>query len=213
MAKQEERVEAGKEIVVGVSGASGAGLAVGFLRLVARRPEFSRIHLVVSRSALAVASSEIGKIETEQAYLELLDLDSAAKARVTLHSGEDLAAPISSGSYPTAGMVVIPCSAGTLASIANGTSRGLLQRAADVTLKERRPLVLSFRESPYSRIHLQNMLRASEAGATIMPPAPAFYLEARSMDRLMEAYFWRVAGVFGVALPEEFVWKGPRSRP
>ena len=201
-----------KEIVVGVSGASGAGLAVGFLRLAARRPEFSRIHLVVSPSALAVARSEVGKVEDEAGYLDLLGLEKAARARVMLHSNRDVAAPISSGSYPTAGMVVIPCSAGTLASIASGTSRGLLQRAADVTLKERRPLVLAFRESPYSRIHLQNMLRATEAGATLMPPAPVFYIESPSLDRLMEAYFWRIARVFGAALPEEFVWRGPRKR-
>ncbi len=203
--------EPGKEIVVGVSGASGAGLALGFLRLAARRPEFSRIHLVVSASALSVARSEAGQVESEGDYVNLLGLQKAERARITLHSNEDLAAPIASGSYPAAGMVVIPCSAGTLASIANGTSRGLLQRAADVTLKERRPLVLAFRESPYSRIHLRNMLQASEAGATVMPPAPVFYIESPSLDRLMEAYFWRIARVFGVALPEEFVWRGPRK--
>ena len=204
--------DSGKEIVVGVSGASGAGLAVGFLRLAAARLEFSRIHLVVSQSALSVARSEVGKVEDEGDYLRLLALDAAARSRVTFHSNQDLAAPISSGSFPTAGMVVIPCSAGTLASIANGTSRGLLQRAADVTLKEGRPLVLAFRESPYSRIHLRNMLKAAEAGATVMPPAPVFYIESGSLDRLMEAYFWRIARVFGVPLPEEFVWRGPRSR-
>ncbi|MGH9440996.1 MAG: UbiX family flavin prenyltransferase [Thermoanaerobaculia bacterium] len=207
--------ESGKEIVVGVSGASGAGLAVGFLRVAARRPEFSRIHLVVSQSAISVARSELGnsqrRLDDEADYLNLLELGGSERARITLHSNLDLAAPISSGSFPTAGMVVIPCSAGTLASVANGTSRGLLQRAADVTLKERRPLVLAFRESPYSRIHIRNMLHASEAGATMMPPAPAFYIESQSLDRLMEAYFWRVAGVFGIALPEEFVWRGPRK--
>jgi 4-hydroxy-3-polyprenylbenzoate decarboxylase len=203
--------ESGRELVVGVSGASGAGLALGFLRLAAGRPEFSRIHLVVSSSALAVARSEAGSVENEADYVNLLGLDAAARSRVTLHSNHDLAAPISSGSYPTAGMVVIPCSAGTLASIANGTSRGLLQRAADVTLKERRPLVLAFRESPYSRVHLRNMLDAAEAGAIVMPPAPVFYVESRSLDRLMEAYFFRIARVFGVPMPEEFVWRGPRK--
>ncbi len=71
--------------------------------------------------------------------------------------------------------------------------------------------MLAFRESPYSRIHLRNMLQAAEAGATLMPPAPVFYIESPSLDRLMEAYFWRIARVFGVALPEEFVWRGPRK--
>lgn len=203
--------EPGKEIVVGVSGASGAALAVGFLRLAARRPEFSRIHLVVSASALSVARSEIGNVAGESDYVSLLGLADGERSRIVLHSNHDLAAPVSSGSYPTAGMVVIPCSAGTLASIANGTSRGLLQRAADVTLKEARPLVLAFRESPYSRVHLRNMLQAAEAGATVMPPAPVFYIESPSLDRLMEAYFWRIARVFGVPLPEEFVWRGSRK--
>ena len=207
--------ESVREIVVGVSGASGAGLAVGFLKLVASRDEFARIHVVVSESALTVARTEVGAVDSEAGYLDLLGLDATSRSRLVFHSNRDLAAPISSGSYPTAGMVVIPCSAGTLASIANGTSRGLLARAADVTLKERRPLVLAFRESPYSRIHLRNMLQASEAGATIMPPAPVFYIGTSSLhanlERLMEAYFRRIARVFGVPLPEEFVWRGSRS--
>src|SRR6185369_7739970 len=108
---------------------------------------------------------------------------------------------ISSGSYLTDGMIVVPCSAGTLASIANGISRGLLQRAADVTLKERRPLVLAFRESPYSLIHLENMSRATRAGAIVMPPSPPFSIASPSIERLMQAYSFRAARVFGIDLP------------
>ncbi|SRR5258706_13733775 len=207
------REKGGTEIVVGVSGASGAGLAIAFLRFAASRPEFSTIHLIVSSSALSVARTEAGTdVADAEGYLRLLGLSRVARARIVLHANDDLAAPISSGSYPTAGMVVIPCSAGTLASIAGGISRGLLQRAADVTLKERRPLVLAFRESPYSIIHIENMERAARAGATIMPPSPPFYIESPSVERLVEAYCRRVARVFGVPMPKEFVWTGPRRR-
>ena len=204
------RAKSGKEIVVGVSGASGAGLAIAFLRLAANRPEFSKIHLIVSETALSVARAEAGgDVSDAEDYLRLLNVSRAARSRIALHSNDDLSAPISSGSYSTHGMVVIPCSAGTLASIAAGISRGLLQRAADVTLKEKRPLVLAFRESPYSLIHLENMERAARAGATIMPPSPPFYIRTPSAERMVEAYCFRVARVFGVEMPKEFVWTGP----
>jgi 4-hydroxy-3-polyprenylbenzoate decarboxylase len=201
-----------KEIVVGISGASGTGLAIGFLRSILSVDAVGRVHLVVSPSALTVARQEIDEnIREERGFTAALDVPAAARSKIELHPDDDLAASISSGSYPTSGMVVIPCSAGTLASIANGVSRGLLQRAADLTLKERRPLVLSFRESPYSLVHLENMARVTRAGAIVMPPSPALYIEAPSIERLMQAYYFRVARVFGIALPEEFVWRGPRK--
>jgi 4-hydroxy-3-polyprenylbenzoate decarboxylase len=200
-----------KEIVVGVSGASGASLAIGFLQSVLPLDEIARVHLVVSSSALAVARQEIGaEIHDSRSFVTVLGLEPRIAGKIEIHGNDDVSASISSGSYPTAGMVVVPCSAGTLASIAHGISRGLLQRAADVTLKERRPLVLSFRESPYSLIHLENMAAATRAGAIVMPPSPAFYIDAPSIERLMQAYYFRVARVFGLELPGDFVWKGPR---
>lgn len=200
------------EIVVGVSGASGGGLALRFIRRLVRCREVSRLHLVISAPALCVVRDELGKkIGSPKDYVDLLEPGRAAAARIVLHAEEDVSASISSGSYPTAGMVVIPCSAGTLASIAHGISRGLLARAADVTLKERRPLVLCFRESPYSLIHIENMRAATLAGAVIMPPSPPFYIDSPSIDRLMDAYLGRVARVFGIQFSEEFVWKGKRS--
>jgi len=197
------------EIVVGISGASGAGLAVGFLRAILPVETVGRVHLVVSPSALAVARQEIGgEIADASALVSHLTLSPEAAAKIELHPDDDVAASISSGSYPTDGMIVVPCSAGTLASIANGISRGLLQRAADVTLKERRPLVLAFRESPYSLIHLENMTRATRAGAIVMPPSPPFYIASPSIERLMQAYYFRAARVFGIDLPGDFVWRG-----
>ncbi len=201
----------GKEIVVGVSGASGSALAIGLLQSILPLDAVSRIHLVVSPSALAVARQEVGpEIHDARSFVTVLGLEPRVAGKIEIHPDDDVSASISSGSYPTDGMVVIPCSAGTLASIAHGISRGLLQRAADVTLKERRPLVLSFRESPYSLVHLDNMTAVTRAGGIVMPPSPAFYIEAPSIERLMEAYFFRVARVFGLDLPGEFVWRGPR---
>jgi 4-hydroxy-3-polyprenylbenzoate decarboxylase len=201
----------GKEIVVGISGASGATLAAGFLRSILALDALRRVHLVISPSAIAVARQEIGgEIDGDEAWVKALDLRAPVARKIELHPDTDVAASISSGSFPTDGMVVVPCSAGTLASIANGISRGLLQRAADVTLKERRPLVLAFRESPYSLIHLENMAKVTRAGGIVMPPSPALYIEAPSIERLMQAWYFRVARVFGLELPEEFVWRGPR---
>src|SRR5262245_65220472 len=134
------------------------------------------------------------------------------KSRIQLHDNGEVGASIASGSYPVSGMIVIPCSAGTLGAIANGISRDLLQRAADVALKERRPLVLSFRESPYSLIHIENMRRAASAGAIIAPPSPAFYIAEPSVERLIDAYCRRTARLLGLEAPgEKYRWKGRRK--
>jgi 4-hydroxy-3-polyprenylbenzoate decarboxylase len=110
-------------------------------------------------------------------------------------------------------MIVVPCSAGTLGAIANGISRDLLQRAADVTLKERRPLVLAFRESPYSLVHIENMRRAALAGAIIAPPSPAFYVASPTVERFLDAYCGRVARLLGLDVPgESYQWKGRKPR-
>src|SRR5207247_3855663 len=113
-------------------------------------------------------------------------------AEVVLHRSGDMAAAISSGSYPTDGMVVVPCSGGTLAAIANGTSANLLHRAAEVTLKERRPLILAFRETPISLVHIENMRRAALAGAVIYPLTPAFYNRPQSLEEIVEHFTARL---------------------
>lgn len=131
-----------------------------------------------------------------------------------MHSNGDVGASIASGSYPVSGMAVIPCSAGTLGAIANGISRDLLQRAADVCLKERRPLVLGFRESPYSLVHVENMRRVTLAGAIVAPPTPAFYVTEPSMERFLDAWCGRVARLLGIELPgEAFRWTGSSTKP
>ena len=200
----------GREIVVGVSGASGALLAKRFVEIALTARGLSRLHLVFSEAAIEVAGGEIDPaIRTREDWLSCLALPAGARNRVEPHDNGEVGASIASGSYPVSGMIVIPCSAGTLGAIANGISRDLLQRAADVTLKERRPLVLSFRESPYSLVHIENMRRAALAGAIIAPPSPAFYVAEPSIARLLDAYCKRVARLLGLeASGEDYRWKG-----
>ena len=127
-----------------------------------------------------------------------------------------MGASIASGSYPVAGMAVVPCSGGTLGAIANGIGRDLLQRAADVCLKERRPLVVALRETPYSLVHIENMRRLTLAGGIVAPPIPAFYVDEPSVDRFLDAYCVRVARMLGLEAGDEaFRWKGaaPRRGP
>ena len=129
--------------------------------------------------------------------------------RLEIHLNANVGASIASGSYPASGMAVIPCSGGTLGSIANGIGRDLLQRAADVCLKERRPLVLALRESPYSLVHIENMRRVTLAGAIVAPPLPAFYVASPSVDRFLDAYCVRLARVLGLEPEgEQFRWTG-----
>jgi len=206
----------GLEVVVGVSGASGGQLARRFVELAATAPELSRLHLILSDPALRVARNEIDPSILENTdWLERLSMPRSAKTKIVLHDNRDVAASIASGSYSTSGMAVIPCSGGTLGAIANGISRDLLGRAAEVMLKERRPLLLGFRESPYSLVAIENMRRATLAGAVMIPPTPAFYIGAASMERFLDAYCIRAGRWLGLTIPgEDYGWKGEkRPRP
>jgi 4-hydroxy-3-polyprenylbenzoate decarboxylase len=201
---------AGREIIVGVSGGSGAQLACRFVEIALGADGLSHLHLVVSDAALLVARSEIApEIDSPRAWVTRLKAPPSLARRITLHDNADVGASIASGSYQTSGMIVVPCSGGTLGSIANGFARDLLQRAADVCLKERRPLVLAFRESPYSLVHIENMRRATLAGAIVAPPSPAFYVDSPSVNRFLDAYCVRAARMLGLSpRGEQFRWKG-----
>jgi 4-hydroxy-3-polyprenylbenzoate decarboxylase len=204
---------AGREIVVGVSGASGAWLARRFVERILASAGLARLHLVLTAAAVEVAGSELDPgIASGEDWIEALDVPGASRRRkLALHANVNVGASIASGSYPVAGMAVVPCSAGTLGAIANGISRDLLQRAADVCLKERRPLVLAFRESPYSLVHIENMRRATLAGAIVAPPAPAFYISSPSVERFLDAWCVRAARLLGLTLPgDDFRWTGAR---
>ena len=161
-------------VVVGVSGASGAALA---LRVVERLCAVgAEIHLVVSRAAERTLCEEIGPDA----------LDALCKSAHVVHPLDDVGAKIASGSFPTAGMIVAPCSMRTLAAVAHSLSDNLLTRAADVHLKERRPLILLARETPLHLGHLRAMTAATEAGAIIMPPVPSFYLKPASVADIVD---------------------------
>lgn len=198
----------GKRLIVGISGASGIALAVRFLRLAAQHPDIEKLHLVATKNSLRVAASELKDGAASTAgIVGATGLDEEHLAKIEQHSDSDIGAVIASGSYPTDGMVIIPCSSGMLASIAAGTSRGLVQRAADLTLKERRPLVLALRETPLSLVHARNIVSATEAGAIVMPPIPAFYI-GEEFDQFLDHFAMRVLDLFGIELErDELRWK------
>ena len=184
-------------VVVGVSGASGAGIA---LRIVERLAGMKsvEIHLVLSQSARRTVLHEEGA----QAMGRMLSLASVN------HAVDDIGAAIASGSFPTAGMIVAPCSMRTLAAIATGFSDNLLTRAADVHLKERRKLILMTRETPLHLIHLRNMCAVTEAGATVMPPVPAFYNRPQSVADIVDQMAARAIDQLGIAsAPQAPIWQ------
>ncbi len=202
------------EFVVGISGASGTVAATRFLEKLAARAEVAAVHVVVSERALVVAQAEIdGKIRTPAELLDRARLSAGERRKIRLHDNRAIAAPISSGSYPTAGMAIVPCSAGTLGGIASGTSRGLLLRAADVILKERRRLVLAFRESPLSLIHVENMRTVTLAGAIVAPPVPAYYLRDADVDTWIDHSAIRILDLLGLPPEDDGLrWGRPKRR-
>ena len=187
-----------------VSGASGMLLPRHVLARLAAHPEIERIHLVVSAGASQVLRHELGPEKTGGADLvEAAGLGNAERAKVVVHRDNELDAPIASGSYRLTGAVVLPCSAGTLGALATGSARTLVHRAGAVALKERWPLVLGFRETPYSLIHVENMRRLLYAGAVILPPVPAFYIGGEDLGRFLDHYALRILDRFGIAEPGE----------
>lgn len=191
-------------LTVAITGASGAILAREALRALEADDRVSRVHFVASENSLRVIAEELGV----SGRANLLDkLLGAAPTKTVQHSDADIGAPIASGSHPSSGMIVLPCSMGTLASIALGLADTLIARAADVTLKERRPLILCVRETPFNRIHLRNMTLAAEAGATIFPAIPAFYIQSADSTELARQFVCRVLAHLGLPQSGAYVWK------
>ncbi|WP_447856018.1 UbiX family flavin prenyltransferase [Enterobacter sp. WI-ESBL-E8] len=187
-----------KRLIVGLSGASGAIYGVRLLQVLRNVAEVET-HLVMSQAARQTLS-----LETD---LSLRDVQALADV---VHDARDIAASISSGSFKTAGMVILPCSIKTLSGIVNSYTDTLVTRAADVVLKERRPLVLCVRETPLHLGHLRLMTQAAELGAVIMPPVPAFYHRPTSLDDVINQTVNRVLDQFGIDLPEDLFtrWQG-----
>jgi len=196
-------------VTVAVTGASGAILAQQLLQSLEADQRVSGIDCVFSEGALRVMAEELHLSGRNLALEKLLG---AAPKKTRQHAEQDVGASIASGSYPSAGMIVLPCSMGTLAGIANGMAANLIQRAADVCLKERRPLLLCIRETPFNKIHLRNMQLAADAGATIFPVIPAFYNEPATAADMIRNFVDRVLAHFGLPQPGAFVWK-PAAEP
>ncbi|HSS77073.1 MAG TPA: UbiX family flavin prenyltransferase [Thermoanaerobaculia bacterium] len=182
-----------------VTGASGMLLPRHVLGRLAAHPEIERIHLVVSAGASQVLRHELGEEKTGAADLVAAAItDSGARSKVVIHRDGELDAPIASGSYRLTGTAVLPCSSGTLGALATGSARTLVHRAGAVALKERWPLVLGFRETPYSLVHIENMRRLILSGAVILPPVPAFYIGGEDLGRFLDHYALRLLDRLGI---------------
>jgi 4-hydroxy-3-polyprenylbenzoate decarboxylase len=196
----------GMVITVAVTGASGAALARILLRMLDADTRVSKVHFIITPSGTRVLVDELGITARDLKQLPQI-LAGTPAAKFEALQNNDIGASIASGSYRVDGMVVLPCSVGTLASIAGGLSDDLVARAADVCLKEGRRLVLCVRETPLNRIHLENMLRANAAGAVIMPVSPAFYLGAKTIEELQTQYVCRVLAQLDLRQQAQIVWK------
>ena len=197
-----------KQIVtVGVTGASGAILAQKMLVLLEEDPRVEKVHLVVTEAGQRLFAEELGITSGDLRQLPGRILGHPA-GKIDILPNKDVGASIASGSYAVDAMVLIPCSIGTLGAIANGISDDLVTRAADVMLKEGRKLVLCVRDTPFNRVHLENMLRAQQAGAVIMPVVPAFYHQPKTIDDLVTQYVCRVLAQIGLSQEKMYRWAG-----
>ncbi len=203
----------GLRLAVLVTGASGMQLPIHALRLLSAEDSVEALHLVVSKGAAKVLEHEMaeaGGRSGTQSLLEMAELSSLQLAKIETHTDDELDATIASGSYRLDGTAVLPCSAGTLGSLASGHSGSLTLRAGAVALKEGWPLVLCFRETPLSRVHIENMRHLAYRGAVLLPPVPAFYVGGSSLERFLDAYTQRLFDCLGIdaTLDPSLRWSG-----
>ncbi len=198
-----------QNLTVATTGASGSIFLRQLLLAVERDQRVQTVNFIASDSALRVMAEELGLRGRSNLVGQILGHGSTkASRKIKQQANADIGANIASGSYPADAMVVIPCSMGTLARIANGIASQLIERAADVCLKERRPLVLCVRETPLNKIHIRNLYRAADAGATVFPLIPAYYFRPASLDALATEFAYRVLAHIGLPQPSAYRWKG-----
>jgi flavin prenyltransferase len=212
-----------QNLTIATTGASGSIFLQQLLQAVERDSRVRTVNFVASDSAMRVLAEELeiqgrsnllGRIlshgrRSTTALAKRSGRDAAASSsKIKEQSNADIGANIASGSYPSDAMIVIPCSVGTLARIANGMASHLIERAADVCLKEKRPLVLCVRETPLNKIHIRNLYRAADAGATIFPLIPALYYRPATLDDMAREFAYRVLAHLGLPQPGAFRWKG-----
>ena len=185
-----------KRLIVGITGASAGVYGVRLLQVLTEQQDIE-IHLTISSSGARALAEEL-QLEVDLDNFKLESLIGVSSPRVIYHHESDIAAPIASGSFRTEGMVVVPCSMGSVASIAGGMSRNLIQRAADVCIKENRKLVIVPRETPLSPIHLENMLKLSRLGVCVLPAMPGFYHYPKDVDDLLNFVVTKILDQFGI---------------
>ena len=193
-----------QNLTVATTGASGSLFLRQLLLALERDPRVKTVNFIASDNALRVLAEELS-IRGRSRLLPQLLGKSAAKFHEQANS--DIGANVASGSYPSEGMIVMPCSVGTLARIANGLAVRLIERAADVCLKEQHPLVLCVRETPLNKIHIRNLYRAADAGATIYPMIPTFYNRPSSMETMAHQFVCRVLAHIGLPQSDAYRWK------
>lgn len=194
-----------ENLTVATTGASGSVFLKQFLLAVERDARVKTVNFIASDSGMRVLAEELAIEGRSELIRQIIGTSSS---KIQQQSNSDIGANVASGSYPSDAMVVLPCSVGTLARIANGIASRLIERAADVTLKERRPLVLCVRESPLNKIHLRNMSLAADAGATIFPLIPTFYNHPASLEEMAHEFSNRVLAHIGLAQENAYRWKG-----
>lgn len=198
-------MSSGTILIVAMTGASGAILTRELLLLLEKDSRVERVHFIASESSLRVLAEELDLSGRNDLVAKLLG---QASAKIFQHAPGDIAAPIASGSYPCDGMIVLPCSMGTLAAIANGLADNLIARAADVCLKEHRSLTLCVRETPFNKIHLRNMQQVADAGASIFPVIPVFYNHPVDTLDMARQFVCRVLAHIGLPQDSAYQWTG-----
>jgi flavin prenyltransferase len=194
-----------ENLTIAVTGASGVLFARHLLKTAEADARVKTINFIASENALRVLAEEVGIGGRANLVEQLLGKKSR---KIQQQNNDDIGANVASGSYPTDAMIVIPCSMGTLARIANGLAIKLIERAADVCLKEQRPLILCVRETPLNKIHIRNMYRAADAGAVIFPLIPTFYNKPVSQDDMAHQFANRVLAHIGLEQQDAYRWKG-----
>jgi len=197
--------DASQIITIAATGASGAAFTRALLLGAERDQRIRHVNFIVSDNALRVFAEELSIKGRNNLVQQLLG---GKPKKIQQQNNDDIGANIASGSYPTNAMIILPCSMGTLARIANGLASNLIDRAADVCLKEKRPLVLCTRETPLNRIHIRNMDLAASAGATIYPLIPTFYNRPDGLEEMAHQFACRVLAFIGLPQPDAYEWKG-----
>ncbi len=193
-----------QNLTIATTGASGSIFLKHLLLAVERDARIKTVNFIASDSGLRVLAEELSIKGRNNLVAQLL---SKSSRKIQPQANADIGANVASGSYPSDGMIVLPCSVGTLARIANGIASHLIERAADVTLKEGRPLILCVRETPLNKIHIRNMYRAADAGATVFPLIPTFYNRPNSLDVLAREFACRVLAYLGLPQTGAYRWK------